>query len=147
MDALAALDAALSVLYAAILAWIWAYLRRLERTGCECARGFRRSFIMVFLALRVLAVAASLVAGPEVAAPLAMVMVPLDVVFVILTLQYVHRLKTTKCQCSDGLARDVLATVAIIDAALMMAVVVLALFVALMLRRHGGPAARAGSRR
>lgn len=97
---------ALTLFFIVLLAWVWAYLQRLERTGCACAADYRRTYIMWYIGLRILLLLASMFVPCLVT--YGIFMVPLDVVFVMFTLQYVRRLEHIKCECSQHLARDVL---------------------------------------
>ena len=131
-----ALDAplrALNLAYAGLLAWVWVYLVRLERTGCQCAMDYRRTYVVAYLAVRVAALLLANLAGWTVPA-LAVAMAPADVVFVVFALQYVHALRAQKCECSQDAARDVLRIVAVVDAVVAAAAVLLLATLAVALR-------------
>lgn len=126
MHTLEALTRVLNLVYAGLLAWVWVYLLRLERTGCKCAVDYKRTYIMTFLAVRIIMLLAMNLVGWTVPA-LGIAMAPADVVFVVFALQYVHSLKQQKCTCSQDAARDVLQIVAIVDvviAALVMLLII-----------------------
>lgn len=114
MRGIEALSRVLNLVYAGLLAWVWVYLLRLERTGCECAIDYKRTYIMYFLAVRIVMLLAMNLAGWSVPA-VSIIMAPADIVFVVFALQYVHSLKVQKCTCSRDVARDVLQIVAVVD--------------------------------
>jgi hypothetical protein len=110
-----------------LFTYILTYVMKLERTGCECAKDWRRDFIVAY-SIIVIAFAAydlavivfhkdplshvgliNMVRGP--------ILLILGIIFVVATIQYVNRLKREKCACSEDTARLVLFIVAIIDAA------------------------------
>ena len=61
-----------------------------------------------------------------------LVLVVLNIVFV---LQYVHRLKKEKCECSAGLARDVMYVIAIINTALIFLSLIASLVIIMLATR------------
>lgn len=119
----------INLVYAGLLAWVWVYLLRLERTGCACGVDYKRAYIMGFLALRIVTLLAMNLVGWSMPA-LSIVLAPADIVFIVFALQYVHALKVQKCECSRDVARDVLQIVAIVDA-------VVAALVVLMVAEKG----------
>ena len=99
------------------------YIYKLETTGCECAKGWRRSFIKYYLIVLVVFTIAQVfvITMDGVNSLFALniafsgIMFIFGLCFAIITLQYVHTLKKTKCECSNTLARTVLNLVALID--------------------------------
>jgi hypothetical protein len=100
------------------------YIFKLESTGCECAKDWRRDYIQYYLMLLIVYVVVQIcvLTMGDLAAVIRMnmhltaIMLVLGILFVVFTLQYVHRLKKIKCKCSEDTARNVLQLVAIIDA-------------------------------
>lgn len=94
------------------------YIRKLEATGCDCSKDWRRSFIYWYVAIGTIYVLLQtlvIAIGSQWLTILISLygMMPLlwfvaTVVFVISTLQYVNRLKKEKCMCSEAAGRTVL---------------------------------------
>jgi hypothetical protein len=94
------------------------YIRQLEATGCDCSKDWRRSFIYwyvaigtIYVLLQTLAIAVgqqwlTMIISVYGLAPLLWLIA--TIVFVVSTLQYVHRLKKEKCACSEAAGRTVL---------------------------------------
>ena len=131
------------VLYAFLLNYIF----KLETMGCECAKGWRRDYIQYYLMLFVVFIVVQIgvltMDGIEslvgLNASLFGIMFVLGILFIVFTLQYVHKLKEIKCECSEGAGRLVLEVVAIIDAifyGLMVLNVSIALIYAFIVARH-----------
>jgi len=87
--------------YCYLLYWIW----KLEKTGCVCSKNWRRDFIMYwmiiysFIALLILLVKNLYVI---------ILFASCNIAFIVIVFQYVHKLKTIKCECSDGTERKVM---------------------------------------
>ena len=111
------------VLYAYMLNYIF----KLETVGCECAKDWRRDYIQYYLLLLIVYVVVLLCVMTMgdmrtmvmINLRITVIMFILGVCFIVFTLQYVHRLKTIKCKCSEGTARDVLQIVATINAVIL----------------------------
>ncbi len=114
----------------ALFVYVIVFLAQLERLGCACARDWRRIYILTYastmalysvIELVILITAKDINVAIARLAPLQYVIAPLywigGILFVVFTLQYVHRLKKEKCECSDKVGRAVLSLVALIDAA------------------------------
>ena len=100
--------------------YILLYIIKLETIGCDCAMDWRRMYIMFFIAFHVLLMMSMIFLGTSYSSPfLGIVSFVASVLFIVFSLQYVHRLKKEKCECSLSRARDVLEIVAIIDAVLL----------------------------
>lgn len=110
----------LSLLISIILfAYVLVFLYKLEHTGCECARDWRRSFITFYCVYTIsLSIAQFINTNSFISLLVSPISFALSIMFIIFTLQYVHRLKREKCSCSDEMARAVLYMVAAIDAAI-----------------------------
>ena len=115
--------------------YILYWLVRLERIGCQCAMDWRRYYIIAFMILNILfalfGMKRSDVMG-NVIYGVWLVLVVLNIVFV---LQYVHRLKKEKCECSAGLARDVMYVIAIINTALIFLSLIASLVIIMLATR------------
>lgn len=101
------------------------YLDRLEQTGCQCSRDWRRTFAFSYLIAAVIQVAfmafMAFVMIPNIksfgptarralfatSAGLMFLMSIASILYVIFSLQYVHRLRDQKCLCSEKITRDV----------------------------------------
>jgi hypothetical protein len=94
------------------------YIRQLEATGCACSKDWRRTFIYWYVAIGAIYVLLQTLAAAIGSAWLTiavsayglapMIWFVSTVVFVVSTLQYVHRLKKEKCLCSEAAGRTVL---------------------------------------
>jgi len=97
---------------------IFAYIRRLEDTKCECSASWQRTYIKWFLGLLIvyntfLVVLALLdlhdpLTSGIIGAALSTTIALGTVVFVVAGLQYINNIKESSCKCSAGLGRNVL---------------------------------------
>jgi hypothetical protein len=117
------LNIILSLVSVVVNVFVLVYLDRLERIGCSCSKDWRRGFAFAYLILSVLYTAFTtaltfLVTASGVGdaarhwlmvAFLAFtyVMTIMSILYVIFSLQYIHRLRDQKCTCSQHLTRDV----------------------------------------
>jgi hypothetical protein len=113
----------LNLVSIAVLLYLWLSLRRMETIGCECAMGYKRSFVMSYLMVRIIVLITCtlfhrLCACAPSGAAMTIVLLPLDLIFVVITLQYVLELKTQKCSCAPKLTLDILHVYAIILSAI-----------------------------
>ena len=96
------------------------YLYSLEQKGCECAMDFRRVYIMAYTAIfLVYSITLNWVA-PKILMNNIQYILPVilvaGIVNVVYTLQYVAKLKATNCKCSESVYRDIMETLAIVNA-------------------------------
>lgn len=101
-----------------LFVYLLMFLVKLERTGCECAKDWRRDYI-IFYCVYVIVIAISqffMQWSNRMQLAVAPLTFAFGIFFVVFTLQYVHRLKREKCSCSDEVGRVVLYLVAAIDA-------------------------------
>jgi hypothetical protein len=105
------------------------YLFKLEKTGCKCALDWRRNFILFFMVVAVVnLLVTSFLTHEQI--PLVQTLVTvLGLVNVIVTLQYVNKLKTEKCECSASIYREIMMYVAIFDAIVYSAALVLVVYI------------------
>lgn len=94
------------------------YLMRLEQIGCECAMDWRRDYIMFFIALTIVNAFVVLFMGPQQLPGLQFALFIMGIMNVVFVLQYVHRLKKEKCECSISVYREIMYVIAILRAAL-----------------------------
>jgi hypothetical protein len=96
------------------------YLYSLEQKGCECAMDFRRVYIMVFTAIFLVYSITLHWFAPKILLNYIPYILPVvlvgGIVNVVYTLQYVAKLKATNCKCSESVYRDVMETLAIVNA-------------------------------
>lgn len=94
-----------------IILWtyIFSYILKLEKIGCECALDWRRTFIKYYIVL-VIVIAMCKIFGIFEKIPIIFRLAVSvgTLAFIIITYKYVHDLKKKKCECSRELARDVL---------------------------------------
>jgi len=108
-----------SIISIMLFAYIITFLLKLERTGCKCAMDWRRTYILWYCAYTV-ALAVMMIfnpSNPSISLALAPITMVLGLLFIVFTFQYVHKLKSIKCACSEDLARTIMYLIAIIDAA------------------------------
>lgn len=92
------------------------FLYKLESIGCQCAMDWRRQYIIFFLILSILYTLFAFFFDPASLPLMQSIMVILGLVNVVVTLQYVYRLKKEKCECSESIYRDVMTFIAIFNA-------------------------------
>ncbi len=103
------------------------YLINLEKIGCECAENWRRKFIIFYL-IFVLAYSVIIILVPQTLPPIIQfVLLSLGVANIIITIQYVYKLKKDKCECSESIMREILYFIAIFNALLFILLVVLSI--------------------
>jgi hypothetical protein len=108
----------ISVIWVVLYLVMFDYIRKLENMGCECSKDWRRTYIFWYLIVAIvllasqMAVAAfgdmfllSRIVGFGAGSILFFIA---TIVFVVASLQYVHRLKHEKCKCSEANGRSVL---------------------------------------
>ena len=85
------------------------YLFKLEKIGCKCALNWRRNYMIVFM---IFALSSNLLSMVIPAIKLNFFLVflsaTLSLMFLIVTIQYVQRLKADKCECSENLTREIM---------------------------------------
>jgi hypothetical protein len=128
----------LSVLYILNIS----YLYSLEQKGCECAMDYRRVYIMAFTAVFLVYSLLLNWIAPKIIINYIHYILPVmmvgGIVNVIFTLQYVAKLKVTECKCSESVYRDIMETLAIINAVTYGIVFLMALASIEVLSRTGG---------
>jgi uncharacterized membrane protein YqhA len=106
-----------------ILFWgyILNYLLKLEKIGCECSKGWQRTFItyfVVYLLIMLLLSTFKLWNKTQLPPLVLTVHFVLNIFFFITVYQYIHRLKKEKCECSANKARDILEIVNYVELAI-----------------------------
>lgn len=85
------------------------YLVKLEKIGCKCALNWRRNYMITFmifsLATNVISVIAPSLRLNKVYVIISAI---LSLMFLIVTIQYVKKLKNDKCECSKDSTREIL---------------------------------------
>jgi hypothetical protein len=114
------IDVVLNLALLGMVVYLFVALKRLEGTGCPCAMGGKRKFIMVYLALRAVTILTNMLifnpAARSWMTAISVALFPLDIVFAVLTLQYVHELSHQKCTCAPNAMVSILRAYAIIVA-------------------------------
>ena len=125
------LTVVLSLIAAALDGWLLYYLVELQKKACICALGWRWYFLVVFFVLALLNIGMALLTGTKGRSYLPDVLQTLlgiyGIFIIYVILSYVHKLKKESCKCSEGIAREVLQAVAIVQI-----VVIVLLFVAVL---------------
>ncbi len=95
--------------------WLWLWIQKLESTGCECSKEWRRNFLKIYFIGIVIVNIMSLIyflvysdSFIERIPFLSILLMILNIVYTIVAIQYSRNLKMIKCECSDELRRDVL---------------------------------------
>ena len=89
--------------YIYILYWIW----KLENTGCVCSKDWRRNFIVFWMIfyLPLMLLTKNNKINKNI---LLILLFFVNIIFIIVVFQYVHKLKNEKCKCADGTELQVL---------------------------------------
>lgn len=120
-----------------LFVYILSFLVKLESIGCDCAKDWRRNYIVMYSVYVIcLSVLQMFQPTSTFAVAVAPVTVGLGIMFIIFTLQYVHRLQNEKCACSDDIGRVILYIVAAIDATVFAIVGLLIVISAIMMHLH-----------
>lgn len=121
------INAILGLIIFVIQVFIVKYLINLEKIGCECAKDWRRKFIIFYL-IFVLAYSIVIILVPQTLPPIIQfVLLLLGVSNIIITIQYVYKLKKDKCECSESVMREILYFIAIFNALLFILLIVLSI--------------------
>lgn len=150
MDAYGGIMLIFSVLFIVIQILLINYLLRLERIGCKCAMDWRRSFMLFYMILVLVHVVAITFITKETTPILQTLFAVMGITNVIITLQYVNKLKREKCECSDSIYKDVITLVAIFNAILYFMLLVIFLYMMFSLsmfaKSKDGPTAAAAAK-
>lgn len=113
--------------------YIISFIHRLETIGCMCAEDWRKTFIL-FYSIYIITVYAIILFrnNTTIGIILSPLTFGLSIMFIIFTLQYIHRLKNEKCTCSNTLERAILYLVAAVDAVVFAVMGIQVLFMALI---------------
>lgn len=106
-----------SIITIILFMYLLTFVYKLESTGCTCALDWRRNYIVFYCFYAIILAVAHFFTHTSILVAFAPVTFALGLLFVVFTLQYVHRLKREKCTCSDQIGRVILYLVAAIDAA------------------------------
>lgn len=132
------ISSVLALAFVAVQIYILHYIFQLETIGCKCARDFRRTYAQVYLIssfvvpLIQAGIAASATERTVHIVRLVQLIISLlwlgaGVAYIVFVWQYISRMRSIKCACSEAVARDVWEVVTYIQAA------VLVLFVFMLL--------------
>ena len=108
----------LAIVVLTFLAISFNYIRKLEETGCECAKDWKRDYIFWYLIISIffwVLYIVLLAFGDEwgIMTSLPMIVfrtlfILATIAFIVISLLYVHHLKVEKCKCSESSGRVVL---------------------------------------
>lgn len=118
----------IAVVFLIIQVLIIHYLLRLEKIGCKCAMDWRRSYIIFFMFFSILYTLSIFFINRDALPILQMLMTVLGLMNVVFTLQYVHKLKKEKCECSASIYREVMMVVAIFNAILYSSLLIIIIY-------------------
>ena len=98
-------NAIIVALYIAFLV----YLFKLEKVGCNCALNWKRNYMITFM---IFALSTNLISIiiPSLRHNVVFVFISavLSLMFLIVTIQYIRKLKNDKCDCSKNLTREIM---------------------------------------
>ena len=128
------------------------YLFQLEKTGCECAMDYKRTYILSYLVINMVFVVLSMFSNilkytsnnkvGSFLLSLYSVGGLLNIAFII---EYVNMLKAKKCNCSESVYRDLMYVFAIIDALVLGLAVLIAVYIILFSAKvNGGKGGKGG---
>lgn len=117
-----------AILYTVLYTFVFIYIRRLEKTGCECAIDWKSDFILVYICI-FLPIACWNAFAPFPYTVGAFIGA-LTLAFIIIVLIYIHDLKKKKCDCSKSTVRDVLEIVNYIQLGLLGLIMLAGIYVA-----------------
>lgn len=119
------------ILFAAVLIEIYIlyWLFRLETTGCLCAMDWRRSFIIFYAFFNLLMIVLT-ISNSDLVVNLSLASMVFAILNIVFTIQYVHRLKKEKCECSESTAREVIYIAAFLQAGLILFGILYSAFIA-----------------
>lgn len=85
------------------------YLFKLEKIGCDCALNWRRNYMITFMIFALSTNFISIIV-PSLRLNVVFVIISavLSLMFLIVTIQYVQKLKSDKCDCSKDLTREIM---------------------------------------
>jgi diacylglycerol kinase len=92
---------AIPIIMLLLNAWFLYYIYELKRRGCNCAIGWRRNFIELYLVLFFLAIVLALVLPTEQAKWVSLTMSILLFVYVVVTRQFIDQMDQTNCTCAQ----------------------------------------------
>lgn len=116
------LSRVLSVFMIVVYIIFLTYLFKLEKIGCECAMDWRRYYIMIFFVLNVILMSLTLTLGHYATYQYQLVMGVLNILNIIFMIQYTHRLKVEKCECSASETREIMYYYSVISAIILVLV-------------------------
>ena len=105
----------IKIVLALVYVYFMFYIYMLEKQGCKCSEDWRRDFIkyylgfmifmLLFSAFFVTYAKSKLKISKKVLASIDLVVILLNIVSFIIVFQYIHKLKTESCICSEGAPR------------------------------------------
>ena len=137
----------LSFLFIALNAWFLYYVEELKKQGCQCAMGWRRTFVqaslMVFLVFGVL----GLFMNWSRHFPwLVFLLNLISLAYIVVTREFIEQVKASHCTCAETDAFDVLNWLNMFQIIMLVAVVIMfiiALITVASIKRKGGKAGKA----
>ena len=85
------------------------YLFKLEKIGCDCALNWRRNYMIGFMIFALTSNFLSMVVpGIKFNIVLISLSTILSLMFLVVSVQYVQKLKKDKCECSKDLTREIM---------------------------------------
>ena len=122
----------LSLIVACLYGWVLYYLVKLHQDKCLCALGWRWYSVTAFIGLTLLNIVTAVALDRNSAVTLlpvvlqtAYVLFGLFNIYVIIS--YVQKLKKESCKCSEGIAREVLQALAIVQLVVLIIAVIIAI--------------------
>lgn len=93
----------IALIFFALNCWFVYSIDKLQKVGCKCAEGWRRSFIEFMLAVFIVLFIAGLIfpVGKYMIGILAVVYFALVVAYIVITRQFIDSMHDTNCTCAD----------------------------------------------
>lgn len=128
MDAYGVFMFIISILFVVIQLLLINYLLRLERIGCECAMDWRRHYMIFYMIVTLIHMFVVGFVKRDMVPWIQTTVAVLGIMNVIVTLQYVNRLKREKCECSESFYKDVITLIAIFNAILYISLLIIVIY-------------------
>ncbi len=100
------------VLYALFNVFLLVWLLKLEKIQCTCALNWRRSYLIFYVVFSLCVV---LLNFTSIKIPyLPTLITILGIIFIIIAIQYVRKLESEYCNCSEAFMRDLLYVISVV---------------------------------
>jgi hypothetical protein len=104
--------------------YIYKWINKLEKTGCKCSENWKRTYIKYYTVFIITYIIVSVLylfitdKNIEVVLSVNFITLIAEIIYIIVSIQYVSELKNIKCECSNDYIRDIILLYSIILASL-----------------------------